>query len=217
MGFFEVPDLHRDIFFLFEDLDQGVLCGRRFDKAFGERDGEALFEQAFHGACAVLGIKAQIDQQFDECGIDLDHDLAATKSPAAQDILEKALDKGSDGVSTEAAKRDDAIDAVEEFGAEEAFGGFAVMGVHLFFVGASKAERAVGFAHAEVGSHDHNGVAEVDGASCGVGQAAFTEDLEHGVKDGRMALFDLIEQDHTKGLLLDAAGEFTVGLIAVAD
>src|SRR5918996_730554 len=49
---------------------------------------------------------------------------------------------------------------------------------------------------AQVRGHDQHGVAEVDGASVPVGQAAVVEDLQQDVEDLRVRLLDLVEEDH---------------------
>src|SRR3546814_11427353 len=45
------------------------------------------------------------------------------------------------------------------------------------------------------GPHNHR-VAEIDGTSLTIGQAAIVEHLQQDVEDFRMRLLDLVEQDH---------------------
>ena len=48
---------------------------------------------------------------------------------------------------------------------------------------------------AEVGGHDDDRVAEVDGPALAVGQPAVVEDLEQDVEDVAVGLLDLVEED----------------------
>ena len=51
-----------------------------------------------------------------------------------------------------------------------------------------------------VRGHDDDRVAEIDPASRAVGEVPLVEDLQHGVEDLGMGLFDLVEEHHGVGL-----------------
>ena len=67
---------------------------------------------------------------------------------------------------------------------------------------------------AEVGGHDDDRVAEVDGPPLAVGQPAVVEDLEQHVEDVAVGLLDLVEQDDRIGPAADRLGEPAAFLVA---
>ena len=60
---------------------------------------------------------------------------------------------------------------------------------------------------ARVGGHDQDHVAEVDLLARMVGQLAVVHDLQEDVEEVRMGLFDLVEQQHAMGMLVDRVGQ----------
>ena len=62
--------------------------------------------------------------------------------------------------------------------------------------------------------HDHDGVAEVDGAAVPVGQAAVVEQLEEDVEHLGVRLLDLVEQDHGVRAPTDRLGQLPALLVA---
>src|SRR5699024_11902568 len=67
----------------------------------------------------------------------------------------------------------------------------------------------------EVGSHDDDGVAEVDRAPLAIGEASVVEDLQEQVERIRVRLLDLVEEDDRIRTPTDLLGQLT-GLV-VAD
>ena len=59
-----------------------------------------------------------------------------------------------------------------------------------------------------------DGVAEVDRAALGVGQAAVVEDLQQRVEDVGVRLLDLVEQHDRVGLAPHRLGELAALLVA---
>ncbi len=57
------------------------------------------------------------------------------------------------------------------------------------------------------GGQDDDGVAEVDGASPGVGEPTVAQDLQQDVEDVGVCLLDLVEQHHRVGLASYRLGE----------
>src|SRR5919107_1363187 len=98
----------------------------------------------------------------------------AIREPRAQPC-ELELHDLSELLTGERLELDDLVDPVEELRPEEL--------AHLLL-------------RAQVRGHDQHGVAEVDGASVPVGQAAVVEDLQQDVEDLRVRLLDLVEEDH---------------------
>src|SRR3989344_583189 len=59
----------------------------------------------------------------------------------------------------------------------------------------------------DVRSHDNNRVFEIDDAALGVGKPAVVENLEKDVKDFRMCLLDLVEENHRVRPVTDRLGK----------
>jgi hypothetical protein len=66
----------------------------------------------------------------------------------------------------------------------------------------------------EVAGHDQHGVAEVDGATLPVRQAAVVEHLQEDVEDVRMLLLDLVEEDYRVGPPAHRLGELATRVVA---
>ena len=58
-----------------------------------------------------------------------------------------------------------------------------------------------------VGGHDQHDIAEIDRAAVVIGQLAVIHHLQQDVIDIRVGFFDLIKQQHTMGVLIDAVSE----------
>ena len=119
----------------------------------------------------------------------------------------------------EGSEEDGFVDAVEEFGSEEAseFVGDLV-GWEGLFVGGLEADGFALFLEAiseEIGGHDKDGVATVDGAAYGVGEAAFFEELEEEIEDFGVSFFDFIEEDDAVGSMVKLCED--LAFFAVAD
>ena len=114
----------------------------------------------------------------------------------------------------ERVEADDLVDPVEELRAEEVLERpFAV--ARAFVVRAGEAHAGVHSGRgAEVAGHDHDGVAEVDGASLAVGDTAVVEDLQEQVEDVGVGLLDLVEQDDAEGSASDQLGQAAAVVVA---
>ena len=66
----------------------------------------------------------------------------------------------------------------------------------------------------EVRGHDQHGVAEVDRATLGVGQATLFENLQQRVEDIGMGLLDLVEQHDRERLPAHLLGELAAFVVA---
>jgi hypothetical protein len=67
---------------------------------------------------------------------------------------------------------------------------------------------------ADVGGHDHDRVAEVDGTSLRVGQAPVVEQLQQCVEHVRVGLLHLVEQHHAVRLAAYRLGQLTALVVA---
>src|SRR5208337_71841 len=96
----------------------------------------------------------------------------------------------------ERLEQHDVVQAVEELRAEIAAQGthhpVAGVGLDLPFGGHAVQE----VLRADIGGHDYDRVAEVDGTALGVGEPPVVEDLQQRVEDVRVRLLHLIEEHH---------------------
>ncbi len=197
-------------------LDQGTLRARLADEVAGQRHGQPALEQALERARAVAGVVRLLDQQLEQRRLDVDHDLALAQATPGQQAPERVFDHHPQGAAVERAERHHAVDAAEELGPEEgAHRGQVVGGGGVD--GGDEAGPGRGFAHAEVGGHEDDGLASVGGAAGGVGQAALAQQLEQGVEHPRVRLLDLVEQDHPQRLGPQRRGQLAVGRARLAD
>ena len=67
---------------------------------------------------------------------------------------------------------------------------------------------------AQVGGHDDDAVAEVDGAALAVGEATVVEQLQEDVEDLGVGFFDFVEEHHAVGAAADGFGELTALVVA---
>ena len=105
----------------------------------------------------------------------------------------------------------DIVDTVEELGAEGLSHGPVNLMAHLLLVLAGQIGDSLG---AHVGRHDDNRVLEGHLATLTVGQTAVVEHLQQHVKDIRMSLLHLVEQDHGVGTTAHGLGELAALVIA---
>ena len=112
----------------------------------------------------------------------------------------------------EPVEQDDLVDAVEEFGAE-------VRPHHRHDLIAHRVAvlplRLVGqIFGAEIRGHHDERVAEVDGVTLAIGEAAVVEHLQEHVEHVGVGLFDLVEQHHLVGSPSHCLGERAAFLVA---
>ena len=67
---------------------------------------------------------------------------------------------------------------------------------------------------AQVGGHDHHGIAEIHRPALAIGQPAVVQQLQQHIEDLRVGLFDLIEQHHAVRPPAHRFGELPAFLIA---
>jgi hypothetical protein len=182
-------------------------------EAGGERLGDLAFNDAFEGAGAELGVVAELDEAVDGWRSGEEEATATAQAIAFQDLVDQAAGDSFELGSVEAAEGNDAVESVEELGAEELFGGAEVDGVFgTGFGGGAETEARAGFACAEVGGEEDDALGEVGDATEGVGEAAFVEHGEEEVGDLRGGLLEFVEEDDAEGLAADGAGEESVGV-----
>ena len=101
----------------------------------------------------------------------------------------------------ELVEDDHLVDPVQELGPEVLLQRIVDLGLHLLvrhgLVRLRETDRRfTKVGSAEVGRHDDDRVLEVDRAALGVGQPPILQDLEQGVEDVGVRLFDLVEKNH---------------------
>ena len=125
----------------------------------------------------------------------------------ALELLLRARDHQVDDLGDlglgELVEDDRLVDAVQELRPEVLLQRVVDLLLHLLvgdgLVGLAEAD--VGLAQvggAEVGGHDQHGVAEVDRAALGVGEATLLQDLEQRVEHVGVGLLDLVEEHHAR-------------------
>ena len=116
---------------------------------------------------------------------------------------------------------DEIIETIDELGFEDAFG-FAedfvfhhIIGL-LVFVRGGEAHHAGFFDEfrADVGSHDDDGVAEVDFPGERIGNFSFFENLQEEVHDIGVGLLDFVEKDHAVGATSNRLAELAAFFVA---
>ena len=66
----------------------------------------------------------------------------------------------------------------------------------------------------QVAGHHHHGVAEINGPSLGIGEAAIVENLQQQIEHIRVSLFHLIQQQHGVGAPTHRLGELSPFLVS---
>lgn len=166
-----------EVFLVDVKLEGFGLCVFSADQSSRERDEDSLFDGALHGSRSVAGLIADRDEMIEQFVVVLDFDLAALEAFALDGLIEHHLCDASERVAFERMEGDQEVDAVDELGSKETLGSIAIMGFETFEGAACEADGVLLFGP-KVGGHDHDGVGKVDGGACGVGETAFSEDLE---------------------------------------
>ena len=167
-------------------------------------------------ACAVVGVVAGVGDGVACGGGELEFHVLFVELGAQCAELE--FDDFGDFFLGEAAEDHDAVEAVDEFGAEGLFEGIHDLRLHLLifglhaglFIGGDGEADALGALDevgADVAGHDEEGVAEVDAAALGVGEGAVLHDLEEHVEGLGVGFFDFVEEDDGVGAAADGFGE----------
>jgi len=127
---------------------------------------------------------------------------------------EQQVDYLQDLVLRELVEDDDFVDSVEQLGPEDLLELAHDPVLHHVvrepaLIADGEAERLVlrDRRRADVRGHDHDRVTKVDAAPLGVGQLPVLEDLQQDVKDVRMRLLDLVQQDDRVRLLAGSPRE----------
>src|SRR4029077_12460607 len=114
--------------------------------------------------------------------------------------LELNLDDLLQVLPREAVEHDNFVDAAEKLGPElpaahvEHFAFHPLIGFRI--VAAAIGENQLA---AYVGGHDHHRVLEIHRAAKPIGKPTVIENLQEDIKNVRMRLFDLVEQNHRIG------------------
>ena len=188
------------------------------EEVFAEGVFDFAFDYAFERAGAEFGRVAGFDEIVD--GLGGEDELDVLVGGATAYLGEFITDDDAQVFFLERAEDDDVVEAVDEFRAEFFLDFVHELLLHgavvLLGAGASEAEAGLVLDDvcAEVARHDEQGVAEVDFAAKGVGEAAFFHDLQEHVEDVGVGLFDFVEQDDSVGAAADFLGELAAFFIA---
>jgi hypothetical protein len=165
-------------------------------------------------------VEAALGQQVDGRSVYLNHELPPNDPLPQEKATDLAPGDPPHGVPHQRPEHDNAVQPVEELGAEEPLSHFHVSplaphGSRLgAFAGSEAQRRGVLSVRAQVGGHDEDGAAEVGCPTSGIRQPAFPSDCEQGVECRRVRFLDLIQEHYAEGLLLDPPREFTLRLLA---
>ena len=110
---------------------------------------------------------------------------------AAAQALDLDVDDSQQVVLRECAEADDVVDAVDEFGLEEA----------------QRVAR-------EVRCHDQHDVGEVDGAALAIRQSTVVEHLQQHVEHIGVRLFDLVQEDDAIGAATHCFGQLAALVVS---
>ena len=93
----------------------------------------------------------------------------------------------------EGVENDDLVNAVQEFRPEG-----APQGIHdpLFHLSRRLFPQFLNPLAPHIGGHDEHRVLEIHGPALSVGHSTVIQDLEKGIEDIRMGLFDLVKEDY---------------------
>src|SRR5882724_8277576 len=139
------------------------------------------------------------DDRFRGLG-DLEPDAPGGQAPTQ--VLELDVDDTLDLLPAERREDHDLVDPVEELRTQRVAQLLHQERPHLLGLLVLPEDMA-----AEVGGHDHDGVAEVHRAALAVGEPPVVEHLQQHVEDVRVRLLDLVEEDDRVRAATDGLGE----------
>src|ERR1700688_3143603 len=135
-------------------------------------------------------------------------------------LSNEQVDNSKEILIGERIEDDHFVQAVEELRIERALH----LVHHQFFHGALTGFVGAGLetdgstplqmAGSQVGSHDDDGIAEIDGVTKAVGELAVFEDLQQYIEDVRMSFFNFIQEDDGVGSAANTLGELAAFFVA---
>src|ERR1700688_4330865 len=135
-------------------------------------------------------------------------------------LANEQVDNSKEILISERIEDDDFVQAVEEFRIERALHFVHHQFLHGALTGFVSAgletdgSTPLQMAGSQVGSHDDDGIAEVDGVTKAVGELAVLENLQQYIEDVRMSFFNFIQEDDGVGSAANALGELAAFFIA---
>ena len=127
-------------------------------------------------------------------------------------LVELEIDDALDLGERQRLEQHDLVDPVQELRPEVGPQGAHHQGAGLRLHLAVRRDPLEQVLRPDVGGHDDDGVAEVDRATVGVGEAPVVEHLEQDVEDVDVGLLDLVEQDHRVVLAPNRLGQLAAFL-----
>src|SRR5579885_1607778 len=183
--------------------------------------GHRVLDEALDGTPQRPGAQRRVVALVGEVVLggrrDLDADALALELHGG--ALDHQVDDLGDLVLAELVEHDRLVDAVQELRPEVLLEGVVDLLLHLLvgdgLVGLAEAHRRLAeVGGAQVRGHDQHGVAEVDRAPLGVGEATLLEDLQQRVEDVGVGLLDLVEEHHRERLAAHGLGELAALVVA---
>ena len=159
--------------------------------ALRERVFEPLLDHALQRARAIDGIEARFGQTVAGFGIEREPDVPLSE-PQAQ-MLELDVHDPADVRGFERMKHDEIVHAIQELGPEMLAGDAEHVLLHARVVVLTG--QLLDALTAEIGGHDDDRVAKIDGAAVAIGQPPIVQHLQQDVEHIRVGLLDFIEQD----------------------
>ena len=158
---------------------------------------------------AEIAGEPAIEQEVDGRLVDLDRPVAIGQAPAAERGLHLLVDDPAHDRPRERPEDDDAVEAVDQLGAEDvAHGPLHPLARERARTALAEAERLTRLdRRAEIGRDDDDGLAEVDGLAGAVRQAPRIEDLQEQIPELRCGLLELVKQHDRERLRPDARCE----------
>src|SRR5579862_8025363 len=175
----------------------------------GERILDLLLNRALERPSAIDRIEPGLAEEVTRLVIELQVHVALDQSLAQ--IGELDIHDLADLLGPERMKHDDIVDAIDELGPETLLDDLHDGSTHADIV--LLARVLLDHLRSEIGSHDDDGVAEVDGAPLTIRQAAIVEHLQQDVEDIRVRLLHLIQENHRIGPAAYGLGQIAAFLV----
>src|SRR6185295_11657553 len=192
--------------------------GTRLFPGVSHRQLYKLIDRALEEARSVRGTESLLDQVRDRA---LAHfQLLALPFHLALDDVQIQLGDLLHFVLSQRREHDYLVDSIAKLGRESLFRGLNHLALDLFDVGkrlGPKPERLHEFLKtvcAQIRSHNHDRIREIDLLAAAVGYPALIERLEEQVEQIRRRLFDLVKQQHRVWIVAETFRENAATLTA---
>src|SRR5262245_39853634 len=199
-----------------KNIHYGGRAARQGRKSRSERLRQLVLDCPLQRARAQRRVKTRIDHPFQGSVVNAQNKLSPNEPFAHENLADQTAGDVPYGLAVQPCERNDAVQAVEEFGAEEFFCGLNVDGglVRALRLKPGVAARLL---YAQVRRQDQDRVGEISGPAQRIGQPPVAHHLQQQVEDVVVSLLDLVEEDDRKRLAPDGAGQQAVRMVECAD